>query len=103
MPLTQCGWVTATKATRQTLQGTKGTAGLSPEVLGPRGRYLTGLVEPCGALPRKCYYYYHPISVYAPSAAFRPRDIKLAAKVVRHAFRTPPRGSGVQIVEAGLS
>jgi hypothetical protein len=24
-----------------------------PEVLGPRGRYLTGLVEPYGALPRK--------------------------------------------------
>jgi hypothetical protein len=37
---------------------TNGIAGLPPEVVGPRGRYLTGLVEPCGALPRKCYYYY---------------------------------------------
>jgi hypothetical protein len=34
----------------------KGIAGLPPEVLGPRGRYLTGLVEPCGALPRKCLF-----------------------------------------------
>jgi hypothetical protein len=39
-------------------QGTKGIAGLPPEVLGPRGRYLTGLVEPCGALPRKCLFIY---------------------------------------------
>jgi hypothetical protein len=29
-------------------QGNKGIAGLPPEVVGPRGRYLTGLVEPCG-------------------------------------------------------
>jgi hypothetical protein len=36
------------------LLGNKGIAGLPPEVLGPRGRYLTGPVEPCGALPRKC-------------------------------------------------
>jgi hypothetical protein len=28
------------------------------EVVGPRGRYLTGLVEPCGALPRKCLFIY---------------------------------------------
>jgi hypothetical protein len=40
------------------LRGNKGTAGLSPEVVGPRGRYLTGLVEPCGALPRKCLFIY---------------------------------------------
>jgi hypothetical protein len=43
-----------------------GIAGLSPEVVGPRGRYLTGLVEPCGALPRKCYLFI-PISEW-PSA-----------------------------------
>jgi hypothetical protein len=29
---------------------------LPPEVVGPRGRYLTGLVEPYGALPRKCLF-----------------------------------------------
>jgi hypothetical protein len=40
------------------LQGNKGIAGLPPEVIGPRGRYLTGLVEPCGALPRKCLFIY---------------------------------------------
>jgi hypothetical protein len=39
------------------LQGCKGIAGLPPEVTGPRGRYLTGLVKPCGALPRKCYLF----------------------------------------------
>jgi hypothetical protein len=38
--------------------GCNGIAGLSPEVVGPRGRYLTGLVEPCGALPRKCSFTY---------------------------------------------
>jgi hypothetical protein len=37
-------------------QGNKEIAGLPPEVLGPRGRYLTGLVGPCGALPRKCLF-----------------------------------------------
>jgi hypothetical protein len=35
---------------------TNGIAGLPPEVVGPRGRYLTGLVESCGALPRKCLF-----------------------------------------------
>jgi hypothetical protein len=39
-------------------QGNKGIAGLPPEVLGPHGRYLTGLVKPCGALPRKCLFIY---------------------------------------------
>jgi hypothetical protein len=41
-----------------TRQRNKGIAGLPPEVVGPRGRYLTGLVEPCGALPRKCLFIY---------------------------------------------
>jgi hypothetical protein len=39
-------------------RGNKGIAGLPPEVVGPPGRYLTGLVEPCGALPRKCLFIY---------------------------------------------
>jgi hypothetical protein len=37
--------------------------GYTPIFLGPRGCYLTGLVEPCGALPRKCLFVYsfiHP-------------------------------------------
>jgi hypothetical protein len=50
------------------LQGSKGIAGLSPEVLGPRGRYLTGLVEPCGALPRKCLFIY----LFRRSGGIRP-------------------------------
>jgi hypothetical protein len=51
MPTQSC-WVTVGKAFKaQRKQGNKGIAGLPPEVLGPRGRYLTGLVEPCGALP----------------------------------------------------
>jgi hypothetical protein len=51
--------VTASKAiTAERLHGNKVIAGLPPEVLGPRGRYLTGLVEPGGALPRKCSFIY---------------------------------------------
>jgi hypothetical protein len=38
--------------------GFKGIAGLSPESQAPRGAYLTELVEPCGALPRKCLFIY---------------------------------------------
>jgi hypothetical protein len=40
------------------IAGCNGIAGLPPEVVGPRGRYLTGLVEPCEALPRKCLFIY---------------------------------------------
>jgi hypothetical protein len=50
--------VTATKAISGKIAGFKGIAGLPPEVLGPRGRYLTGLMEPCGPLPRKCSFIY---------------------------------------------
>jgi hypothetical protein len=32
------------------LRGDKGITGFPPEVVGPRGRYLTGLVEPSGVL-----------------------------------------------------
>jgi hypothetical protein len=69
MLLTQPGWVTASKAiTAERLQGNKGIAELPPEVLGPRGRHLTGLVEPCGALPRKCYYYYYSTRLHRTMA-----------------------------------
>jgi hypothetical protein len=55
----QSGSVTASRA-HKTFKwaGCNGIAGLPPEVLGPRGRYLTGLAEPCGALPRKCLSIY---------------------------------------------
>jgi hypothetical protein len=57
--LTQSYWVTAGKVIKtERSQGNKGIAGLPPEVVGSRGRYLTGLVEPCGALPRKCLFIY---------------------------------------------
>jgi hypothetical protein len=57
--LTQSCWVTTGKA-HKTLRGlgNKGIAGLPPEVIGPRGRHLTGLVEPCGAIPRKCFIFF---------------------------------------------
>jgi hypothetical protein len=48
------------------ITGFKGIVGLSPEVLGPRGRYLTGLLEPCGALPRKCLSIYSFIDDFPP-------------------------------------
>jgi hypothetical protein len=41
-----------------TVAGCNGIAWLPPEVVGLRDRYLTGLVEPCGALPRKCLFIY---------------------------------------------
>jgi hypothetical protein len=44
-------------------------AGLPPEVVGPRGRYLTGLVEPCGALPRKCFFFFLSAESIAASAS----------------------------------
>jgi hypothetical protein len=52
--MTQSCWVTAGKALKIYEGRVHGIAGLPPEVVGHRGRYLTGLVEPCGALPRKC-------------------------------------------------
>jgi hypothetical protein len=36
-----------------------GLQGCHQHALAPHGVYLTWLVEPCGALPRKCYYYYN--------------------------------------------
>jgi hypothetical protein len=46
------------------LQGNKGIVGMSPEVVGPRGRYLTGLVEPCGACPRLIYLFIRSSFIY---------------------------------------
>jgi hypothetical protein len=55
--LTQCGWATATRALLTLRgQGTKGSQGCHQKVEAPRGVYLTELVEPCGALPRKCLF-----------------------------------------------
>jgi hypothetical protein len=63
--MSQCGWVTATKASAEmfqaetfTRQGAKGSQGCHQKVIAPRGLYLTELVEPCGALPRKCSFLY---------------------------------------------
>jgi hypothetical protein len=35
-----------------------GSQGCHQKVIAPRGVYLTELVEPCGALPRKCLFIY---------------------------------------------
>jgi hypothetical protein len=55
--LTQCGSATTTRAlTTLRGQGAKGSQGCHQKVKPLAGCYLTELMEPCGALPRKCLF-----------------------------------------------